>query len=140
VLAEAARIRRSPSIELIRSDARRLPWPDGHFDVALCSLALHHFGWDDAVKVLAEMWRVARRAIVVVDLRRSLLVWLATWLVTRAVAPNHVTRHDGPLSVRRAYSAAELACLARSAGLSRPSIRRPDPFRVALVAHKAPSV
>jgi hypothetical protein len=48
------------------------------------------------------------------------LVWLATRVFTR----HRFARHDGPLSVRRAYSPGELRSLAAAAGLAPPVIRR----------------
>ena len=41
MLAQAAQ--KSQSIEWIRSDAERLPFADGSFDGAICTLAIHHF-------------------------------------------------------------------------------------------------
>src|SRR4051812_16604767 len=48
-------------IRFLRGDARRIPLKDGAVDLALCTLALHHSPEEDAVAVLAEMRRVARR-------------------------------------------------------------------------------
>src|SRR3712207_7032884 len=50
-----------PGIEFAVADARCLPFDDGAFDVATCSLLLHHLEPDDATATLKEMRRVARR-------------------------------------------------------------------------------
>jgi hypothetical protein len=47
-----------------------------------------------------------------------------------------VTRHDGPLSVRRAFTPAELDDLARAAGLPGARVHAHVPFRVSLVWEK----
>jgi hypothetical protein len=86
--------------------------------------------------VLAEMWRVARHAILVVDLERSRVAYLGTWLATRTVARNRLTQHDGPLSVLRAYTATEAAELAATAGLTNVSVHSHMFIRYALVARK----
>ena len=52
-------------------DARRLPFADSSVDIVTCSQVLHHFQDADIPLVLAEMHRVARRAVIVSDLRRS---------------------------------------------------------------------
>jgi len=85
--------------------------------------------------MLAEMRAASRDAIVVVDLPRHRLAWLAVWLTTRLRGCHPVSRHDGPLSVRRAYSARELAVLAGKARLVHFTVRRfPWLARVVVVA------
>jgi hypothetical protein len=70
------------------------------------------------------MAAAAHRVAVVNDLLRSRLALGLVWVVTRALRLHPVSRHDGPLSVRRAYSAAELRVLAEKAGLARVVVRR----------------
>jgi ubiquinone/menaquinone biosynthesis C-methylase UbiE len=107
---------------------------DDAFDVVHASLVLHHLEPAEAVSLLRQMRRVARVGVVVNDLQRGRR-WLAgAWLVTRLTTRNQYTRHDAPLSVRRAYTADEVVDLARQAGL-RPVARywaRPA-YRYALV-------
>jgi ubiquinone/menaquinone biosynthesis C-methylase UbiE len=118
----AARIAR-PGLEHLSglllglADGRGLPYPDASFDVGHASMVVHHLSPEDAVAFLRELRRVARRGIVLNDLVRGRAYWLGAWLVVHAVAESRFTRHDGPLSVRRAYSQGELADLVRAAGL-----------------------
>lgn len=136
VLAEASRVVGDQSIQLCLADARRLPWSDNSFDIVQNCLALHHFEPAEAVCVLREMWRVARLAIVVTDLRRSRAAYLGTRLATMVAARSRVTRHDGPLSVLRAYTACELAALAHEAAIPNARVRRHPFFRQSLIALK----
>lgn len=137
VLAEA-RNHCGGVISLIAGDARHLPFDANTFDVVTSSLALHHFDPDDAVCALAEMWRVTRGAILVVDLIRSYPAYLGTWLATHLIARSRVTRHDGPLSVLRSYTPSESLDLAQAAGITGPRVVTHVPFRQALVAVKHP--
>jgi SAM-dependent methyltransferase len=116
-LAARPALGRASGIELAIADGRRLPYPEGSFDVAHASLVLHHLEPDEAVAFLRELRRVARRGIVVNDLVRGRLFWIGGWLVVHAIARSRYTRHDGPLSVRRAYSRTELVALLAVAGL-----------------------
>ena len=77
---------------------------------------------------LAEMDRTARRGIVVNDLVRSRMAYALVWLVTRLFARNRMSRHDGPLSVRRAYARDELRVLCEKAGLHDARIARYPPL------------
>ncbi len=99
------------------ADGRHLPYPDGAFDVAHASMVLHHLEPADALALLREMRRVASRGVVVNDLSRGRLMWLGAWLLTRVATGNRFTRNDAPLSVRRAYTAAEVRELLIEAGL-----------------------
>src|SRR5437016_3493669 len=70
--------------------------------------------------------RVARRGVVVNDLRRGRLAYAATAVTVLGLARGRYTRHDGVLSARRAYTLTELDELAASAGLRR--VRRSPAF------------
>ena len=117
--ARAARpsIERTAGLTLELADGRGLSYPDAAFDVAHASLVLHHLDPDEAVAFLRELRRVARHGIVVNDLVRGRLAWVGAWLVVHAIATSRYTRHDGPLSVRRAYSRREIGALLVAAGL-----------------------
>jgi hypothetical protein len=99
------------------ADGRRLPFDDGAFDVAHSSLVLHHLDPGEARQMLGEMRRVARLGVVVNDLARGRVPLALAWLTLHAVTRNPYTLHDGPLSVRRAYTPAEATSLAEGAGL-----------------------
>lgn len=104
-------------VEVGVADGRDLPYPDGAFDVAHASLVLHHLDPDAAVPFLQELGRVARVGVVVNDLGRGRLAWLGAWLLLHAMTRNAFTLHDGPLSVRRAYTPSEARDLLAQAGL-----------------------
>jgi len=116
----------------VRGDARALPFGEGAFDVAMCSTFLHHLDPDDATAALQEMARVSRLGIVVSDLRRSRLGLLAAWTLAQTVWRRHpYARHDGPASMRAAYTMHEARTLAERAGL-RPEVVPQPGFRWAL--------
>jgi SAM-dependent methyltransferase len=106
-------------IELVEADGRALPFEDGAFEVAHCSLLVHHLSPAEAVAALREMRRVARHGVVINDLRRGILPLIATTLTVLAFGRSAVTRNDGIVSARRAYTVAELDGLLREAGLIR---------------------
>lgn len=110
-----------PAVRFVRADATALPLREGSVDVVTASLTLHHLEPDAAAASLGEMAAAARHALVVNDLLRSPLSLGLVWLTTRLLRLHPVSRHDGPLSVRRAYSPAELRVLAEKARL--PALR-----------------
>lgn len=118
VLAVAARrLGRVPAATTLLADGRRLPLADESVDVAHASLLLHHLEPQDALALLAELRRVARVGVVINDLRRGVLAYLVTSATVLALSRSRYTRHDGPLSARRAYTIRELDELLHAAGL-----------------------
>jgi SAM-dependent methyltransferase len=111
------RVTATGELALHVADGRTLPYPDGSFDIVHTSMLVHHLDPEAARALLAEMGRVARVGIVVNDLVRSRPTWLGAWLLSHLVTRNRLTRHDAPLSVRRAYSVPELVGLTAAAGL-----------------------
>ncbi len=127
-----------PEIAFERADVLSLPYEDRSFHVALLSLTLHHFDGDDLVTALRELGRVARRGVLVGELERSRPAYLGARLLAATVwRRNRLTRHDGPISVLRAFAPDELAGLARRAGLAEPRVYRHPLFRLVLVAGPA---
>jgi ubiquinone/menaquinone biosynthesis C-methylase UbiE len=111
------RLATRPDVELLVADGRSLPFPDDAFDVAHASMVLHHLDPVEAQRVLGELARVAILGVVVNDLQRGAAHWLGAWLVLHALTRNAFTLHDGPLSVRRAYTRSEMRDLLAAAGL-----------------------
>lgn len=116
-LARAGR-RAVTRVRLVRGDGLSLPLGDGGVDVALASLFLHHLDDGAAVTLLRELARVARVGVVVTDLVRHPVALLGIRVLTRLGPFHPMTRHDGALSVRRAYTEDELRDLASRAGLA----------------------
>ena len=126
-LARAARDRLDGSI---CADARLLPFADASVDVVTCSQVLHHFEDVEIPCVLRELQRVARRCVVVSDLRRSWIAATGFWLVSWPLCFHPVTRHDGVTSVLRGFTPTEMAQHVRKATGRAPDVRRHPGFRV----------
>jgi SAM-dependent methyltransferase len=106
-----------PEITFVEGDAVNLPLATAAVDIAISSLVLHHLAAPAAARHLAEMDRVARLGFVMNDLARSRTGYGLVWLVTRLCPVNYLSRHDGPVSVTRAYVPDELHALCDAAGL-----------------------
>ena len=94
--------------QFVVCDATRPPFPERSFDVVTCSLALHHLDLKQARVALNQMSRLARRCFIVNDIYRSRGAWYMAWMLTRLTTTSRLTRNDGPTSVLRAYTPAEL--------------------------------
>jgi ubiquinone/menaquinone biosynthesis C-methylase UbiE len=112
----------------VAGDALQLPFADDVFDVASCTLVVHHFDSDDLMRLLSEALRVARVAVLVNDLIRSPL-HLALTYAGLPLFRSRITWHDAPASVRQAYTLEEMRGMvsqttARHVGLSRHYLYR----------------
>jgi SAM-dependent methyltransferase len=121
--------------ERVCGDAFQLPFAGRSFDYVFCSLFLHHFTDENVAFLLRDFARVARRAVLVIDLERNPVAyyflpwtrWLFGW--------DPVTVNDGAISVEAAFKPRELEALAARAGLRNPHARAYRPaFRIAMTA------
>ncbi len=106
-----------PEITLLRGDALALPIRPRSVDVVVSALTLHHLAPGEASHSIREMDAAARAGFVVNDLARSRTAYALVWLATRVFTRSSMSRHDGPMSVRRSYTAAEVRVLAEEAGV-----------------------
>lgn len=124
-----------PDILVKKADALDLPFEDDEFDIAVTCTALHHFSEVEAVGVIREMARVARDGVVITDLARSRAALLGAELLARTAWVSHpITRHDGPASVRAAYTVEEVRALVREAIGDGATVRTEPVFRLSAVA------
>ena len=86
------------------------------YDVALCSLVLHHFSDDDAVKLLRQCRELSKKFVLVSDLRRGVLLQTGVYILTALMFREPMTRFDARLSAQRAFSFDEMRDLAMRAG------------------------
>jgi 2-polyprenyl-3-methyl-5-hydroxy-6-metoxy-1,4-benzoquinol methylase len=119
----------------VRCDALRDPLPAG-FDVAMCSLFLHHLEDDDAATLLRRMGEAAP-VVIVSDLVRSPLRLAAVHVVSRIVSRSPVVRHDAPQSVRAAFTPDEARSLVHRAGLRLRTLRRSGVAQMLLAAERS---
>ena len=86
------------------------------YDIVFCSLALHHFSDDDAIRVLLKCRELSREHVLVADLRRSRWLSFGVYLLTAAIYRNAMTKTDARLSAARAFSFNEMHELGERAG------------------------
>jgi hypothetical protein len=95
-------------------------------------LFLHHLAEHDAARLLGQMARAAATGILINDLVRGPLEYALAWLGCRLLSTSPIVRHDGPVSVRAAFTVPEVRELARQAGLDNITLTRHWPGRFLL--------
>ena len=123
------RVARASGITPVCADALALPVATKSVDVAICSQLLHHFETRDAVTVLRELDRGARKRGIVSDLRRSWLAAAGIWIASFPLRFHPVSRHDGVVSVLRGFTTEELSQAVHTATSQQPCTHRRLGFR-----------
>jgi ubiquinone/menaquinone biosynthesis C-methylase UbiE len=124
-------------ISTLQADACMLPLAENQVDYFISSLFLHHLSPDQVITVLRESYKCSRCGIVMSDLVRGYLPLVGFQLIQPVFARHYLTKHDGRLSIRRAYTANELRILAHAAGLETARVYSHFPWRMTLVAEKS---
>ncbi|MEP7365207.1 MAG: methyltransferase domain-containing protein [Acidobacteriota bacterium] len=111
------------------ADARALPFADDSFDVVISNLFLHHLSNEEAHAWLISCARIARRAVICVDLERNRFAECFLSLSRPLFRWHPITLADGPTSVRAAFTCTELRTLAARTGIANGLVRRAWPWQ-----------
>jgi 2-polyprenyl-3-methyl-5-hydroxy-6-metoxy-1,4-benzoquinol methylase len=124
-----------PEVTILNEDLFALARTGVTYDYVTACLFLHHVEPARTRLALETFDHLARCGLVVSDLRRTWPGYLAVGALALALG-NAIVRHDGPLSVRRAFRASELQGLADEMGLTYLAARNESWFRVSLSGEK----
>lgn len=90
-----------PRVQVIRCNLFELPAAGA--DIVTGSQFIHHFADAALPRVAQSMLKAARLGVVINDIHRHPLAWLAVWLATRVMSGNRYILNDGPLSVAKGF-------------------------------------
>jgi 2-polyprenyl-3-methyl-5-hydroxy-6-metoxy-1,4-benzoquinol methylase len=97
-------------------------------DFIISSLVAHHMRDEELIAFIQWMERTARVGWLINDLHRHWLAWAGFRTLAFLLRWHPIVAHDGALSVRRAFTRAELEALLAAAGVQ-AEIRWHFPFR-----------
>jgi ubiquinone/menaquinone biosynthesis C-methylase UbiE len=117
------------------ADALALPFRDASFDLVGCGLFTHHLSPQQLVRFVDEGLRVARVAVLINDLIRHRLHVAAVY-AGMPLYRGRLTWHDGPASVRQAYTVEEMRAMLVRTQASRVEIARHYLFRMGAIVWK----
>ena len=102
------------------------------FDVVTTSLFTHHLDPPEIEILMQKMARAAGHLMLINDLERSALSLFSVTMATHLLTSSPVVQHDGPASVRAAFTRGEMLCMAIKAGLQGAVIKGCFPCRMLL--------
>ena len=121
----AAHLAREGGLPTVLGCAGALPVAEKSVDLVLLSQVVHHLAAGEVVRLLGECDRIARRGVVVSDLRRSWFAVTGFRIGAAVLRFDAATRADGVTSIRRGFTSEELGGLLRQAGVRTRVYRRP---------------
>jgi 2-polyprenyl-3-methyl-5-hydroxy-6-metoxy-1,4-benzoquinol methylase len=102
---------------------------DLEYDIALCTLTLHHFKENEIRKLLAGIQERAKIGIVINDLQRSALAYRLFQIVCFVFKLNDMSREDGLISILRGFKRKELVTFSKQLQLNHYTIQWKWAFR-----------
>lgn len=127
----AARLARRAGVPTALACAGAPPFRDKSVDLVMVSQVAHHLTPGSVVHLLRTCNRLARRAVIIADLRRDRLAVPVFWCGARLLGFDRITIADGITSIRRGFSRSELLALLARAGIEGRVHRRPGSRLVA---------
>lgn len=126
-------LNQAPEPKLL-ADAFALPFKDSSFDYVFCSSFLHHFTDEQIIELFRGFRRIAKRAVLIVDIERHYVPYWFMRLSKPFLGWHWLTVHDGLLSVRAALTSSEIRRLAQLAGLTELKVVNHRPaFRISMI-------
>jgi SAM-dependent methyltransferase len=114
---------------VVCGDAVNIPFKEKSFDIVHVSLFLHHFREEEIVLLMQSFMRVARRGIIINDLRRSALALFGIKILTILFSRSGMVQHDAPLSVQRGFTRSELLRILSLCSIQKFTLQRTWAFR-----------
>jgi SAM-dependent methyltransferase len=106
------------------------------FDIVCLNTFCHHLSDSDLIRLLKQLETQTSTAIIVNDLHRHWIAYLSIMWISRLLNFSYLARHDGPLSVLRAFRKRELIDLIQRAGFDCYRIRWRWAFRWEVILWK----
>jgi len=126
----------SPSFNIICGDVLEFPFKNESYDITHASLFLHHFPEDKIKDILKSLISSAKYAVVINDLRRSILAYWGIKILTMLFSRSEMVKNDGPLSVKRAFVKRELLKIINDLNIEQFRIKRKWAFRWLIIIYK----
>lgn len=130
----AARESSDARLRIVQADVLEPPFDAGSFDYAITNMFLHHLSDQQAIQVLQNMDRVARRGIIAADLLRNRRAY--AWISLLTVWSNPMVKHDARVSVAQAFTKHEVMMLRAGAKVGYASYFRHFGHRFVLAGER----
>lgn len=135
-IAYAKQLSATYQIKYLCLDVFKTDFENLKYDIALCTLTLHHFSNEMIAKLLSTFETNASIGIVINDLHRSKVAYGLFRVISPVLGLNKMARQDGLVSILRGFRKIEIEKMAENLGLKKHSIRWRWAFRYQWIIEK----
>ena len=107
---------------------------DNRFDIVIATLFFHHFTNEELIGFFTQLKSQAKIGMVINDIHRHWFSYYSIKWLTKFFSRSAMVKHDGPLSVLRAFRKHELEAILGDAGIRHYKIKWCWAFRWQVVA------
>jgi 2-polyprenyl-3-methyl-5-hydroxy-6-metoxy-1,4-benzoquinol methylase len=125
-----------PNISYSCEDIFSQPFEELKYDIALCTLTLHHFKNDEIIRLMTIFNTNSKIGIVINDLHRSALAYRLFQVLCFVFQLNAMSREDGLVSILRGFKKEELVRFSEKLNLSNYKIQWKWAFRYQWIIKK----
>lgn len=125
-----------PNISYIREDIFEISFEAIQYDIALCTLTLHHFDDSQVMQLLQVLKNRASIGIVINDLHRNALAYRLFQLLGFVFRLEAMSKSDGLVSILRGFKKEDLDGFAKKLNISNYTIRWKWAFRYQWIISK----
>lgn len=125
-----------PNITYISGDIFGEDFKELEYDIALCTLTLHHFDNDQVIQLMTLLKQQATIGVVVNDLHRNALAYRLFQLVSLVFRLKAMAKNDGLVSILRGFKKEELVGFSKKINTNNYSIRWKWAFRYQWIISK----
>ena len=118
-----------PELSFQVQDVFKLNETHLEIDIITSTLTMHHFTDTEILKFLAQFLKLANLGIVINDLQRSTIAYRLFQAYSRVFVRSAMARHDGLISIERAFTKNELLSFTSKLGVQSFSIKWRWAFR-----------
>lgn len=126
--------RDEPRVEVMQCNLYDLE--PGSFDIVTGTQFVHHFSPAELPSVVGSMLRASKTGVVINDIHRHWIPWLAVWLTARLISTNRYIRNDAALSVAKGFRAEDWRHLKDALGVPDMAYCWRPLFRYAVIIKK----
>lgn len=117
-------------------DIFELPFKELKYDIALCTLTLHHFKEQEIITIIGSFYANASLGIVINDLQRSSLAYRLFQGLCFVFQLNDMSRKDGLISILRGFKKDELIAFSKKLNFKNYTIHWKWAFRYQWIISK----
>ena len=125
-----------PNITYLSEDVFASRFKTLQYDIALCTLTLHHFKDEEAMQLMQLLEQQANIGVVVNDLHRNALAYRLFQLVSYVFRLQDMSKNDGLVSILRGFKKEELIGFSKKLNFTNYTVRWKWAFRYQWIISK----